>query len=150
MLRAICVAVMVAALIAGCNPFRPGEPLHQTTLIEKHVVAVAGAADVAESLAKALYDGDQKASQALATSLISISDSALLLDPLTGSCYKEIAATEQEYYDALKRASALVVRAIMTQEWEQLIFAGDNLLLAEAASKTYAELVAAINPEACG
>jgi hypothetical protein len=37
----------------------------------------------------------------------------------------------------------------MTLDWEPLILAGENLLLAEELSMTYSQLVAGLDPASC-
>ena len=109
----------------------------------------AGAGEVATLLSQALYDGKEKAAGQIAISLNAAALRGLETDPPKHECLAEIFSVEAEYYEALKRASTITTRSIMTLDWEPLIFAGENLLLAEELSSIYADLVANLSPAAC-
>ena len=149
--RVIALGVIAVVVIAACNPFRPGEPAIPAwqTQLQEHVELAAGAGEVATLLSQALYDGKQKAAGQIATSLNAAALRGLETDPPKHECLAEIFSVEAEYYEALKRASTITTRSIMTLDWEPLIFAGENLLLAEELSSIYADLVANLSPAAC-
>ena len=146
--RVIAIAVIAGVVIAACNPFRPGEPAWSVQL-KRHVESAASAGEIATLLSQALYDGDKKAAAQIATSLNDIALRGLETDPPAHECLTDILSVEAEYYGALKRASTITTRSIMTLDWEPLILAGENLLLAEELSMTYAQLVAGLDPAAC-
>ena len=149
--RVIALGVIAVVVIAACNPFRPGEPVVPAwqTQLQEHVELAAGAGEVATLLSQALYDGKEKAAGQIATSLNAVALRGLETDPPKHECLAEIFSVEAEYYEALKRASTITTRSIMTLDWEPLIFAGENLLLAEELSSIYADLVANLSPAAC-
>lgn len=146
--RVIAIAVIAGVVIAACSPFRPGEPAWSVQL-KRHVESAASAGEIATLLSQALYDGDKKAAAQIAISLEDIALRGLETDPPAHECLTDILSVEAEYYDALKRASTITTRSIMTLDWEPLIFAGENLLLAEELSMTYAQLVSGLDPAAC-
>lgn len=149
--RVIALGVIAVVVIAACNPFRPGEPVVPAwqTQLQEHVELAAGAGEVATLLSQALYDGKEKAAGQIAISLNAAALRGLETDPPKHECLAEIFSVEAEYYEALKRASTITTRSIMTLDWEPLIFAGENLLLAEELSSIYADLVANLSPAAC-
>lgn len=151
MKRVIALGVIAVVVIAACNPFRPGEPVVPAwqTQLQEHVELAAGAGEVATLLSQALYDGKEKAAGQIAISLNAAALRGLETDPPKHECLAEIFSVEAEYYEALKRASTITTRSIMTLDWEPLIFAGENLLLAEELSSIYADLVANLSPAAC-
>ena len=151
MKRVIALGVIAVVVIAACNPFRPGEPVVPAwqTQLQEHVELAAGAGEVATLLSQALYDGKEKAAGQIAISLNAAALRGLETDPPKHECLAEIFSVEAEYYEALKRASTITTRSVMTLDWESLIFAGENLLLAEELSSIYADLVANLSPAAC-
>ena len=147
--RVIAIAVIAGVVIAACSPAHQNHEPAWSVQLKRHVESAASAGEIATLLSQALYDGDKKAAGQIATSLKDIALRGLETDPPAHECLTDILSVEAEYYGALKRASTITTRSIMTLDWEPLILAGENLLLAEELSMTYAQLVAGLDPAAC-
>lgn len=102
--------------------------------------------ELAERMSLALYEADQKTAARAATSIIGHIERPAREVP---ACLESVVIAQGEYYELLNQSSKLVIGAIKKKEWEQLITAGELLLLAEEASTRLVDAVLSINPEAC-
>lgn len=102
--------------------------------------------ELAERMALALYEADQKTAAQAATSLI---EKTKELPVDTPDCLAGVVQAQAEYYELVYQSSVIVIDAIKTKLWEQLITAGELLLLAEDASARLAGSVLTLDPLAC-
>jgi hypothetical protein len=102
--------------------------------------------ELTERMALALYEADQKTAAQAATSLL---EQTKKLPADAPACLAGVVQAQGEYYELVHQSSVIVIDAIKTKKWEQLITAGELLLLAEEASARLADSVLALDPLAC-
>jgi len=140
------IGFAVTLVVIGCAlMLPPKEPAWSvmTRAISEESLEVG---ELAERMALALYEADQKTAAQAATSIIGHVDRPAREVP---ECIANVVIAQGEYYELLGQSSKLVISSIKEKEWEQLITAGELLLLAEEASTRLVDAVLSINPEAC-
>ena len=145
-LRLGVIGFAVTLVVIGCAlMLPPKEPAWSvmTRAISEESLKVG---ELAERMALALYEADQKTAAQAATSIIGHLDRPAREVP---ECIANVVIAQAEYYELLGQSSRLVIGSIKEKEWEQLITAGELLLLAEEASTRLVDAVLSINPEAC-
>jgi hypothetical protein len=145
LMTAVIGAAVMFVVIACAVIAPPKEPtwVVMSRAISEESLAVG---ELAESMALALYEADQKTAAQAATSIIGH------VNPYTGEapdCLANVVIAQSNYYELLGESSKLVIAAIKGKDWDQLIPVGELLLQAEDASIRLYEEVLAINPAAC-
>ena len=137
---AVMFVVIACAVIAP-----PKEPtwVVMSRAISEEALAVG---ELAESMALALYEADQKTAARSAASIAEYLDQPPREVP---ECLANVVIAQSNYYELLGGSSRLVIAAIKGKDWDQLIPAGELLLQAEDASIRLYNEVLAINPAAC-
>ena len=137
---AVMFVVIACAVIAP-----PKEPtwVVMSRAISEEALAVG---ELAESMALALYEADQKTAARSAASIAEYLDQPPREVP---ECLANVVIAQSNYYELLGESSRLVIAAIKGKDWDQLIPAGELLLQAEDASIRLYNEVLAINPAAC-
>lgn len=137
---AVMFVVIACAVIAP-----PKEPtwVVMSRAISEESLAVG---EIAESMALALYEADQKTAARSAASIVKYLDRPAGEAP---DCLANVVIAQSNYYELLGESSRLVIAAIKGKDWDQLIPAGELLLQAEDASIRLYNEVLAINPAAC-
>ena len=144
MAAVICAAVMF--VVIACAVIAP--PKEPTWVVMSRAISEESLAvgELAESMALALYEADQKTAAQAATSIIGHVDLPAGEAP---DCLANVVIAQSNYYQLLGKSSQLVIEAIKGKDWDQLIPAGKLLLQAEDASIRLYNEVLAINPAAC-
>lgn len=143
---AAVIGAAVMFVVIACAVIAP--PKEPTWVVMSRAISEESLAvgELAESMAIALYEADQKTAAQAATSIIGH------VNPYTGEapdCLANVVIAQSNYYELLGESSKLVIAAIKGKDWDQLIPAGELLLQAEDASIRLYNEVLAINPAAC-